>query len=127
MGRRGRDARFGAAPDRRTVSVVALDEPARQDRPRLVDTSYDLHNLTGVAALLIMGLLGATALGRVFFSYVEVPPALDLVPRATARLHTASGFPWPLKVIYALGSLAFVFQAISGALVWWRPTAKARG
>jgi uncharacterized iron-regulated membrane protein len=84
--------------------------------------SYDLHNWVGVVGLLMMGLLAVTALGRVFFHYVSVPLAIEMVPRVVSRLHTAFGFPWPLQVVYALGSLAFVAQAVTGALVWWRPS-----
>lgn len=88
--------------------------------------AYDLHNLTGVISVLMMALLAATAVGRVFFRYVEVPSALWFVPRIVGRLHTAGGFPAPILVIYALGSLAFVAQAVTGALVWWRPARRAR-
>ncbi|MGE0812476.1 MAG: PepSY domain-containing protein [Vicinamibacterales bacterium] len=88
--------------------------------------SYDFHNWVGVVGLLIMGLLGATALGRVFFRAVPVPLAIEFVPRVVSRLHTAGGFPLPLQAIYFVGSLGFVAQAITGALVWWRPS-KARG
>lgn len=88
--------------------------------------SYDLHNVVGVAALLIMGLLAATAVGRMFFRFVPVPLALEMVPRVNSRLHTAGGLPWPVQVIWGLGSLAFVVQAVTGALVWWRPSAKPR-
>lgn len=88
--------------------------------------SYDLHNVVGVVGLLLMGLLAATAVGRMFFRLVPPPLALEMLPRANARLHSASGFYWPIKVLWGLGSLAFVVQAVTGALVWWRPSAKPR-
>jgi uncharacterized iron-regulated membrane protein len=87
-------------------------------------TSYDLHNLVGVVALLVMLLLAATAVGRVFFRYVDVPLALEMLPRVNSRLHTAGGFPVAVKAIYVVASLAFALQAVTGALVWWRPSSK---
>jgi uncharacterized iron-regulated membrane protein len=88
--------------------------------------SYDFHNLVGVVALLVMLLLAATAVGRVFFRYVPMPLALEMLPRVNSRLHTAGGFPAPIKALYFVASMAFALQAVTGALVWWRPTTKSR-
>jgi uncharacterized iron-regulated membrane protein len=86
--------------------------------------SYDLHNFVGVVGILVMLLLAATAVGRVFFRYVDVPLALEMLPRVNSRLHTAGGFPAPLKAMYFAASMAFALQAVTGALVWWRPAPK---
>lgn len=88
--------------------------------------SYDLHNVVGVVGFVLMTLLAATAVGRMFFRLVPMPLALEVLPRVNARLHSASGFYWPLKVLWGLGSLAFVVQAVTGALVWWRPSSTSR-
>jgi uncharacterized iron-regulated membrane protein len=88
--------------------------------------SYDLHNWVGVVFVLIMAGLAATAIGRVFFRYIEVPLAYEAIPRNVSRLHSADGFPVVVKAVYFAGSLAFVSQAITGALVWWRPKAPRR-
>lgn len=88
--------------------------------------SYDLHNMVGVVGSLIMTLLVATAVARLFFRFVPMPFALEMLPRVNSRLHTAFGFPWPLQVLWGIGSFAFVVQTLSGALVWWRPSAKSR-
>lgn len=88
--------------------------------------AYDLHNVVGIVGLLLMGLLAATAVGRMCFRLVPLPPALEILPRANARLHSATGFYWPIQVVWGLGSLAFVVQAVTGALVWWRPSAPPR-
>jgi uncharacterized iron-regulated membrane protein len=85
--------------------------------------SYDLHQVTGVVSLLMMALLAGTAIGRVFFDYVPVPGFLSLVPRIVGRLHHGDGFPALVLLVYALGSLAFVVQAVTGMLIWWRPSA----
>lgn len=85
--------------------------------------AYDLHNLTGVVGLPVMGLLAATAIGRVVFREFPLPPSLSIVPRLVSRLHTAGGFPVVLQIVYAVFSLAFVVQAVTGVLVWWRPLA----
>lgn len=86
--------------------------------------SYDLHNLIGVVSLLLMTLFAGTAIGRVLFDYVQVPEALRIVPRIVGRLHHGEGFPWPVLLLYALGSLAFVAQAVTGVMVWWRPSTR---
>lgn len=82
---------------------------------------YDLHNLSGILTLPITVLLAATGVGRVLFEVVPPPASLEIVHRVVGRLHSASGFPLIVKVAYALGSAAFVVQAITGLLVWWRP------
>jgi len=85
--------------------------------------SYDLHNVTGAIGLLMMALIAGTAVGRVVFRYLPWPETLAIVPRAIGRLHTAEGFPVLVKLLYGIFSFAFVVQAVTGALVWWRPTA----
>lgn len=103
--------------------------PARSLRLRtdrgLWRFSYDAHNVTGVLALPMMALLAATGVGRVVFDAVTVPEALHLVSRAVGLLHHGDGFPVPVLVFYVLGSLAFVVQAATGVLMWWRTPAAA--
>lgn len=101
--------------------------PARSLRLRtgrgLWRFSYDLHNVIGVVALPMMALLAATGVGRVFFEFVTMPDALSLVPRAVGLLHHGEPFPVAVQVLYVLGSLAFVPQAVTGVLTWWRTPA----
>ena len=86
--------------------------------------SYELHNSSGVVALPMMALLAGTGVGRVIFEFVTVPDALRFVPNIVGRLHHGEGFPAPILLVYALGSLAFVVQAVTGILVWWRPASR---
>lgn len=87
--------------------------------------AYDLHNLSGVVTLPMTVLLAGTAVGRVLFETLPTPEALATVQRIVGRLHSASGFPAAVKALYLVASIAFVVQAVSGVLVWWRPTAAA--
>lgn len=87
--------------------------------------AWDLHNLIGLIGLPVMGLLAATAIGRVVFRAFPLPDALSIVSRVVSRLHTAGGFPVVIQIVYGVFSMAFVVQAVTGVMVWWRPQ-KAR-
>ncbi|MFN7978716.1 MAG: PepSY-associated TM helix domain-containing protein [Vicinamibacterales bacterium] len=82
---------------------------------------YDLHNLSGILTLPITVMLAATAVGRGVFREYPPPEAIAIVRTVVSRLHTAGGFPVAIKVIYAIGSAAYVLQAITGVMAWWRP------
>jgi uncharacterized iron-regulated membrane protein len=76
----------------------------------------DIHHTAGILSLPLMILLGATAVG------IELAAATgdrDLV-RFIVRLHTSRGFSMPIKVLYAIGSLAFCVQAVTGLVMWWK-------
>lgn len=87
---------------------------------------YDLHNLSGIVTLPMTVLLAGTGVGRVLFEVMPPPEALQIVHRVVGRLHSAGDFPVAIKVLYAVGSAAFVAQGITGVMVWWRPQRPAR-
>ena len=79
--------------------------------------AYDLHNLLGVALLAVMLFLAGTALGRV--AVRPVFPPSSIIVKGTNALHTGLRFPWPIQVVYAVGSLGFLVQGITGVAMWW--------
>jgi uncharacterized iron-regulated membrane protein len=85
--------------------------------------AYDLHNLAGVVGLPLMGLIAATAVGRVVLREYPLPPSLWMIPRAVSRLHTADGLPLVIQALWFAASAAFAVQAVTGVLVWWRQAA----
>lgn len=79
----------------------------------------DIHHSVGALGLLLMLLLAATGAGMKMFT-----------PGPTRRmivdLHTARSYAVPIKVIYALGSLGFLVQGVTGVLMWWRPRPRSQ-
>jgi uncharacterized iron-regulated membrane protein len=86
--------------------------------------AFDLHGSAGVIALVVMLVLGATALGRVVTRSVPVPDALA---SAVSRLHTTRDFPVAVKAVYAVSSLGFFVQGASGLVIWWKPKRASAG
>jgi uncharacterized iron-regulated membrane protein len=41
--------------------------------------------------------------------------------RVILAWHTSKGFPLPVKVLYAVGTLGFLVQGVTGVAMWWRP------
>lgn len=74
----------------------------------------DLHNAVGVLGLFVMLLLAATGVGMRMF---DPGP----IRRAIVDFHSSRTFPLPVDVVYALGSLGFVVQGVTGVLMWARP------
>lgn len=84
-------------------------------------TLFDLHNAVGALALFVMFLLAATAVGRVAIPRLDPAHRTGNLAHIVSRLHTAEGFPTPIKILYTAGSLAFLVQGVTGVLIWWKP------
>ena len=78
-------------------------------------TLIDLHHSAGVLALLLMFTLASSALAMRALR----PPRAPVLARAAAEIHTGRSFPFPLRVLYTLGSAAFLIQGITGLAMWW--------
>ncbi|MEO8451503.1 MAG: PepSY-associated TM helix domain-containing protein [Gemmatimonadota bacterium] len=97
-------------------------------------TWFDLHHAVGIFGTIVMLLIAASGLGLVLTEEegeeegsrpVETAPeVVDPVRRLVYDLHTGSPYPLPVKIVYALGSLAFVMQSISGYKMWRKPAAE---
>ena len=72
----------------------------------------DLHHAIGAIALVLMLVTSASAVGR---AVVRGPwrPVIS-------QWHTTTGFPAPVKILFALGSLGFAVQSATGVVMWWR-------
>lgn len=79
--------------------------------------AYDLHNVLGALLLAVMLLLAVTGLAR-----IAVREALPQSPRVIGgmnALHTGRIFPAPVRVVYGIGSAAFLVQGLTGVIMWW--------
>ena len=74
----------------------------------------DLHHAVGALGLLLMLLIAATGVGM---RMVGPGP----VRRAIVDFHTSRRFPLAVDIVYAIGSLGFVVQGVTGVLIWARP------
>lgn len=77
----------------------------------------DLHNVVGVLGFVVMLVIAATALGRVGLRGIEAP-GMGFARKVVSRLHTAGGFPVPAKAVYAVASLGFAVQGVTGVALW---------
>lgn len=77
---------------------------------------FDLHHALGVVGFLLMFLLTVTGIGIAF-----TDPYSNPFQRIIFDLHTTRGFPFWLKLIWTMGSAAFVVQVVSGVVMWWKP------
>jgi len=73
----------------------------------------DLHHAAGALGLLLMLLIAATGVGM----RIAGPGP---VRRAIVDFHTSRRFPLAIDIVYAIGSLGFVVQGVTGVLMWWR-------
>ena len=73
----------------------------------------DLHHAVGVLGLLLMLLLAATGVGMRM-----VGPGV--VRKTIVDFHTSRRFPLAIDIVYAVGSLGFVVQGVTGILMWAR-------
>jgi len=80
----------------------------------------DLHRSVGALGVLVMVLLAITGTLMVIMS---PGPLRKLV----VDLHSGRHYPLGIKIVYALGSIAFVFQAFSGLVMWWRRLPRKAG
>ena len=71
----------------------------------------DLHHAVGALGLLLMLLIAVTGVGMQMF-------APGPTRRALVDFHTSRRFPLAIDVVYALGSLGFVVQGITGIAMW---------
>ena len=85
---------------------------------------FDLHHSLGVIAATLMLVIALTGVGLVLTEHEDgspLSPAEKAVRRVIHRFHTGREFGRPGQVLYALGSLAFVLQGLSGFVMWWKP------
>jgi uncharacterized iron-regulated membrane protein len=83
---------------------------------------FDLHHLAGAAGLPFMLMLAVTGA-------IMAWPGRLLEPelgRMNAAMHTGRTFAWPVQVLYAVFTIGFVVQSVTGFLMWWRPPQSAR-
>jgi uncharacterized iron-regulated membrane protein len=81
---------------------------------------FDLHHAIGFVLFPIMLLLAATAVFMAHVSNTAHPDAW----RLARQLHTGH-YGIAVEIIYAVGSLGFVAQGVTGLVVWWKPKLKA--
>ena len=77
---------------------------------------FDLHHGLGFVGFTLMFLLTVSGIAIAFSD-----PNDNEFQRIMFNLHTTRGFPFWLKVIWAVGSAAFVVQVVSGVVMWWKP------
>jgi len=85
---------------------------------------FDLHHSLGVIAATLMLVIALTGVGLVLTEHEDgspLSPKERAVRDAIERFHTGREFARPLQLLYALGSLAFVLQGVSGFVMWWKP------
>ena len=78
-------------------------------------TMFDLHHTAGIIGFPLMLLLAVTAL-VITFGHSSLDVETRLLNKA---LHTGREFPWPIKLIYAIGTAGFVVQGVTGVVMWW--------
>jgi uncharacterized iron-regulated membrane protein len=74
----------------------------------------DLHHAVGALGLLLMLVIAATGVGMRM-----VDPGS--VRRTIVDFHTSRRFPLAIDIVYAIGSLGFVVQGMTGIAMWWKP------
>ena len=79
----------------------------------------DLHYSLGVFTLLLTLVIAATGALR---AHLGPGRARNVI----SRFHTTARFPQPVKAAYAVGSLAFVVEGITGVVMWAAKQRKAR-
>jgi uncharacterized iron-regulated membrane protein len=85
---------------------------------------FDLHHSLGLLAAVVMLLISLTGVGLVLTEQEDGSPLSAEEQRVRTvidHLHTGEPFSLPIRIVYALGSLAFVVQGISGLVIWWKP------
>jgi uncharacterized iron-regulated membrane protein len=81
-------------------------------------TCFEIHHLVGLIFLPLMLLLAVTGFAM---GILDGEKHAELW-RFLARLHKGN-YPFPVDALYAMASLGFVVQGVTGLAVWWRPTA----
>lgn len=85
-----------------------------------IRTLTDLHHASGIVGLALMLTLAGTAAATAL-----LPMGPDM-RRLLETIHTARGFPAPVKLLYVAGALAFLVQGATGLAMWLEPRMKAR-
>lgn len=86
-------------------------------------TLNDLHHVTGLVGLVLMTILAVTA---VMLRFVT-PESNPWLRNVLMDLHTARNYGWALKTLFAVASLGFVVQGVTGVVMWWKPGRRAGG
>jgi len=84
--------------------------------------AFDLHHSVGVLGVVIMLTLAVTGIGRVVMRELDPSRRHPFLRSAMIRLHSADGFPAPIKVLYTLGSAGFLVQGATGIVMWSKPS-----
>lgn len=79
----------------------------------------DLHHSLGVLGFAMMLLIALTGVGMAVTS-----PDDGELRRIIFELHTTKGYPFPVKLVYAAGTTAFLVQSVTGVVMWWGPKQK---
>jgi uncharacterized iron-regulated membrane protein len=85
---------------------------------------FDLHHSLGAIAGILMLVIALTGVGLVLTEHEDgspLSPSEKAVRQVVHGLHTGREYGRAVKVLYALGSLAFVLQGVSGFMMWWKP------
>ena len=81
---------------------------------------FDLHHSIGIVLIPLMLVLAVTGTVMAFSTPKEYPVLWPLM----RRFHTGH-FGFPIEVVYAIASLGFVAQGVTGVVVWWKPRGKS--
>ena len=73
--------------------------------------------MAGLLGLPLMLLLAATGVGMAFVTPDNQPE----LRRVIFDFHTTRGFSTAVKVVYALGTMGFLLQGVTGFVIWWGP------
>ena len=82
----------------------------------------DLHYSTGFLIFVLMFVLAVTGVGMAFVAPKDNPE----LRRVIFNWHTTRGFPLPVKLLYAVGTLGFMVQGLTGIAMWWKPNVAAQ-
>jgi uncharacterized iron-regulated membrane protein len=93
---------------RRKVATVAVGK----GWPRAM---FDLHHVIGIFGSAGMLLIAITGIGVMFLR-----PEDGAIFEVVFALHTTRGFAWPVKIVYMIGTTAFVVQVVTGVVIWWK-------
>lgn len=80
---------------------------------------FELHHSLGILGFTIMLVLTLTGIGM-------AAPTHGGFRRMIAALHNARGFPLPIQVLYAAGTVAFLIESVTGIVMWWKPWRRSR-
>ena len=78
---------------------------------------FDLHHAVGLLSLPLMLLLAVSGVGMAFVTPQNQPQ----LRRVIFDFHTTRGFSTLIKVVYAIGTMGFMVQGVTGVAMWWKP------